>query len=152
MTDHVEFAGFLDGDAKIDALHQHDIFINTTRVDNAPVTLLEAAAAALPIVSTDAGGIPVLFRDGDEILLVPIGDARAMADAVERLVAEPGLGARIGARARERAMDASWPRVRERWLELLRRVVAHEFASFLSKRSSTSVSSCAIRVPAFPSP
>jgi glycosyltransferase involved in cell wall biosynthesis len=115
----VRFAGFLDAEGKRREFAGHDVFLNTNRVDNAPVSVLEAAACGLPVVSTDVGGIPYLLRNSEEALLVPEGDAVAMAGAVRRLVDEPGLAARLSAAGRAVAERSSWPRVRPLWQDLL---------------------------------
>jgi glycosyltransferase involved in cell wall biosynthesis len=115
----VRFAGFLDSEGKRREFAEHDIFLNTNRVDNAPVSVLEAAAFGLPVVSTNVGGIPHLLRNGDEALLVPEGDAEALASSVRRLLDEPGLAARLSTAGREVAERSSWARVRPLWEELL---------------------------------
>jgi len=66
-----------------------------------PVTLMEAMATGLPVVSTWHSGIPELVQDGETGLLVPERDAVALAAAIERLITEPGLGPRLAARARD---------------------------------------------------
>ncbi|MFL6203626.1 MAG: glycosyltransferase, partial [Thermoanaerobaculia bacterium] len=111
--------GFLDAEGKRREFAAHDVFLNTNRVDNAPVSVLEAAAFGLPVVSTDVGGIPCLLRDGEEALLVPEGNAEAMAGAVRRLLDEPGLAGRLSAAGREVAERSSWERVRRLWEEAL---------------------------------
>ncbi|HVG10748.1 MAG TPA: glycosyltransferase family 4 protein, partial [Thermoanaerobaculia bacterium] len=115
----VRFPGFLDAEGKRREFAAHDVFLNTNRVDNAPVSVLEAAAFGLPVVSTDVGGIPCLLRDGEEALLVPEGDSEAlteaMARAVRRLLDEPGLAGRLSAAGREVAERSSWDRVRPLW-------------------------------------
>lgn len=116
----VRFPGFLDAEGKRREFAAHDVFLNTNRVDNAPVSVLEAAAFGLPVVTTDVGGIPHLLRDGEEALLVPEGDAEAMASAVRRLLDEPGLAGRLSAAGREVAERSSWLQVRPLWEELLR--------------------------------
>jgi hypothetical protein len=116
----IRFPGFLDAEGKRREFAAHDVFLNTNRVDNAPVSVLEAAAFGLPVVSTDVGGIPCLVRDGEEALLVPEGDSEAMAAAVRRLLDEPGLAGRLSAAGREVAERSSWPRVKPLWEELLR--------------------------------
>lgn len=115
----VRFPGFLDAEGKRREFAGHDVFLNTNRVDNAPVSVLEAAAFGLPVVSTDVGGIPCLLRDGEEALLVREGDTEAMAGAVRRLLGEPGLAGRLSAAGREVAERSSWPRVKPLWENLL---------------------------------
>lgn len=122
LGDAVRFAGFLDAEGKRREMPRHDVFLNTNRVDNAPVSVLEAAAFGLPVVATNVGGLPHLLRDGEEALLVPEGDAPALAAAVRRLLDEPGLAARLSAAGREVAERSSWPRVRPLWEGLLREV------------------------------
>jgi glycosyltransferase involved in cell wall biosynthesis len=124
LGDAVRFAGFLDFEGKRREFAEHDVFLNTNRVDNAPVSVLEAAAFGLPVVSTNVGGIPHLLRSGEEALLVPEGDAEAMASAVLRLLDEPGLAARLSTAGREVAERSSWPRVWPLWEELLAEVGA----------------------------
>ncbi|HEU4365299.1 MAG TPA: glycosyltransferase family 4 protein, partial [Candidatus Krumholzibacteria bacterium] len=65
-----------------------------------PRTLLEAASCGRPLVATDVPGCRDLVRDGDNGILVPLHDARALAGAIARLAADPALRARMGARAR----------------------------------------------------
>jgi glycosyltransferase involved in cell wall biosynthesis len=124
VADYVSFPGFLDRAEKTKAFAEHAIFINTTRVDNAPVTLFEAAAAGLPIVTTDAGGISTLFEHEVNALVVPVGDVDAMADAVGRLVDDPDLVAHLVQNARELALSATWERVKPRWLSVLTAAMA----------------------------
>jgi glycosyltransferase involved in cell wall biosynthesis len=85
-----------------------DIFLNTTDFDNTPVSVLEAMACGLCIVSTDAGGIRHLLEDGTDALLVPCGDRHAMAAAVFRILREPGLAARLSENARRKAERFDW--------------------------------------------
>ncbi|HHB90141.1 MAG TPA: glycosyltransferase family 1 protein [Anaerolineae bacterium] len=88
-----------------------DIFLNTSAVDNLPLTLIEASASGLPIVSTDAGAIPDLIQDGKNGLLAPIGDAEALAEAVWRLLSDADLARRLSLAARENAARFDWPAI-----------------------------------------
>jgi glycosyltransferase involved in cell wall biosynthesis len=101
------------------ALHAGDIFLNTTRIDNAPVSVVEAMACGLCVVSTDVGGIPYLLDHEEDALLVPPDDPRAMADAVRRLLTEPGLAGRLSSNARAKAEGFDWSRILPRWDALL---------------------------------
>lgn len=68
-----------------------------------PKALLEAAACGRPIITTDTVGCRDVIDDGVEGLLVPVRDANALADAMQRLAADAGLRARMGVAARQRA-------------------------------------------------
>ena len=118
VDDSISFPGFVAGSAKAELFDQHDIFLNTNVVDNAPVTVLEAAASGLVVVSTDVGGIPDLLADGEAARLVPSGDPAAMADTVADLLADPGQAARLADAARVVAERSQWPAVRDCWLAL----------------------------------
>lgn len=127
LAGSVRFAGFLDAEGKRREFAEHDVFLNTNRIDNAPVSVVEAAAFGLPVVATRVGGVPHLLRDprGQETaLLVPEGDADAMAAAVRRLLAEPDLAARLSRAGRELAESCSWARVKPLWEDLFREVLA----------------------------
>ena len=77
-----------------------DIFVLPSRSDAFPNALVEAMATALPVVASAVGGIPELIEDGRTGLLVPPGDASAVADRLCRLMTDAALGARLGAAAR----------------------------------------------------
>jgi glycosyltransferase involved in cell wall biosynthesis len=135
LADAITFPGFLDAPAKRDALDAHDIFLHTNHVDNAPVSVLEAAASGLPIVATSVGGIPWLLENERSALLVPDGDAAAMVQAVKRLLTEPGLAERLSMGGRQVAEASSWPVVLDAWEDV--------FESVLRPTSSTNGSEVA---------
>ena len=88
-----------------------DIFLNTSASDNLPLTLIEASASGLPIVSSNAGGIPDLITDGENGLLAAIGDTDAMTAAILRLLADPDLAGSLSLAARQNAERFAWPQV-----------------------------------------
>lgn len=92
-----------------------DIFINTSDIDNTPVTVLEAMACGLSVVSTNVGGIPCMLEDQVDSLLVERDAPSQMANAVRRLLLEPGLSSRLSTNARQRAMAFDWKLVLEKW-------------------------------------
>ena len=89
-----------------------DILLNASRVDNFPGSLLEAAGAGLVIVSTGAGGIPFMFSDGRNALLVEPGDWKGLANAVERVLEDPSLALQLADHAAALARRWEWPAVR----------------------------------------
>ena len=100
-------------------LNEADIFLNTTGVDNTPVSVMEAMASGLCIVSTNVGGIPYLLEHGQDALLVPPNDPQAMAQAVRRILTEPGLGEHLSRQARRKAEQFDWSVILPRWEKLL---------------------------------
>ena len=124
VADHVHFAGPLPPSAIPALLDDHDIFLNTSRVDNTPVSMLEAMAAGLPVLSTRAGGVPYLVGHDHDALLVPIGDDAALAAAVSRVLTEEGVAARLGVHARATAERHDWRVVMPLWEDLFRSATA----------------------------
>ncbi|HLH20646.1 MAG TPA: glycosyltransferase family 4 protein [Bryobacteraceae bacterium] len=118
VQESVSFAGAIPKAAVPAWIAEGDIFLNTTTVDNTPVSVMEAMACGACVVSTNAGGMPHLVRDGEDGLLVPPRDAGAMAAAVERLLAEPALARRISFSARRRAEAWDWAAVLPQWEQL----------------------------------
>ncbi|HEX8141043.1 MAG TPA: glycosyltransferase family 4 protein [Pyrinomonadaceae bacterium] len=100
-------------------LRRGDIFLNTTDVDNTPVSVLEALACGLCVVSTNVGGIPYLLEDGRDALLVPQGDASAMAAAVRRILTDSQLAGRLSMNARRKAEQFDWSLILPQWKTLL---------------------------------
>jgi glycosyltransferase involved in cell wall biosynthesis len=124
LEDRVRFAGFMDLSAKQREFAGHDIFLNTNRVDNTPVSVIEACAFGLPVVATRVGGIPYLLEDGTTALLVGDEDVDAMTAAVFRLCEEPGLSDRLSVNGRHLAESCAWNVVKSRWDAVFARVLA----------------------------
>jgi glycosyltransferase involved in cell wall biosynthesis len=96
----IEFTGYRTGAAA--QLERADAFVLPSVNENLPLALLQAMAAGLPCIAADVGGIPEALGDGSGMLVAP-GDAGALAAAMERMITEPGMAARLGAAARDRA-------------------------------------------------
>lgn len=79
-----------------------DAFVLSSRWEGLPRVVIEAIAVGVPVVSTDVGGIAEAVEDQVSGLLVPPGDAVSLANALVRVLAEPGLGARLRANAATR--------------------------------------------------
>jgi glycosyltransferase involved in cell wall biosynthesis len=111
----IRFLGAVRPESMPRLLDEADLFVNSSLVDNQPVSLLEAFASGTPVVSTPAGGIARMVKDGENGRLVPAQDPQAMAEAIDDLLARPDGGAALARRAREDVERHAWPRVRPLW-------------------------------------
>jgi peptidoglycan/xylan/chitin deacetylase (PgdA/CDA1 family) len=94
------------------------ILVNSSRTDNQPVSILEAMAAGLAVVSTDAGGIPAMLSHGEDALLSPVGDARRLGENLSRVASDVVLRRRLTLAARARVLDFRWEAVGPEWWTL----------------------------------
>jgi glycosyltransferase involved in cell wall biosynthesis len=111
---NVSFTGRVDPGAMAPLYDDADIFLNGSSIDNMPVSILECHAAGLPVVSTSAGGIPVLIEPGKTGLLVPLDDSDALAAAALEVLGNPDLAERLSMQGREQCLgrytwNAVWP-------------------------------------------
>ncbi|HVU79692.1 MAG TPA: glycosyltransferase [Gaiellaceae bacterium] len=104
VADRVRFLGYVDDIG--DWYAAFDAFLLTSLNEGAPVVAIEAQAAGVPVVATDAGGTRTVVDDAETGFVVPIGAVDELADRLARLCAEPSLrrslGATGAARMRER--------------------------------------------------
>lgn len=117
---HVRFAGRVRPSEIWRYYDDADIYVQTPDIDNMPSSVLEAYASGLPVVSTNAGGVPYIVQHEQEGLLVPVGDYRAASEAVVRLLDSPGLAARLADGGRQHVVRCTWKQVRQQWLDLYR--------------------------------
>jgi glycosyltransferase involved in cell wall biosynthesis len=101
LTEHVQFLGLRADVHRLMA--GADIFVLPSHQEGLPVALMEAMSAGLPVVATAVGGVPGVVRDGVEGFVVPPGRGDLMADALEQLVRDSTLRARLGEAARRRS-------------------------------------------------
>ena len=124
LTGAVHFPGNLEKERMAELYRHADILLNPSLEDNMPNSLLEAMASGLPIVSTDAGGIPLMITHEDNGLLVARGDPQGMSQAARRILQDERLRARLIRSGIDRARRHAWPAVKVAWLttygELLR--------------------------------
>ena len=100
----------------------NDIYIQSPNIDNMPTSVLEAFASGLPVVSTEAGGVPAILTHGVHGLLAPLADYETLGRHVLRLLDDPGLRARSSrARRLPPATPARGRAVREQWLQRVSR-------------------------------
>ena len=97
-----------------------DIYLNAPDLDNMPGSLVECLSCGLPVVTTDAGGIPYIVSNERTALVVTRGDHVAMAASAVRLLQDSELAVTIARRGRDSCQRFTWPEVRQRWLETYR--------------------------------
>jgi glycosyltransferase involved in cell wall biosynthesis len=85
-----------------DVLAAVDVAVFSSDREGSPLAVLESMAAGKAIVATSVGGIPALVQNEEHALVVPSGDATALAEAIERLLQDEALRARIGRNAQDR--------------------------------------------------
>jgi len=123
VLDKVSFPGLIEKSEVPNRLEQGDIFLNTTNYDNVPVSILEAMACGLCVVSTNAGGLPYLLTNNVDALVVPVNNPDAMADAVQKILTVPTLGPRLSANARSTVEGFDWSVVLPKWENLLNKIM-----------------------------
>ena len=116
----VTFTGRLTKEEWLALSNEYSIFINTTHFDNTPVSVIEAMALGLPIVSTDVGGIPFLIQENSNGLLVSDGDSMEMVSQIKRLINNPDLVVHLSKNARQTVENFDWKIVKKQWFELLK--------------------------------
>jgi len=97
----------------------YDVFINTTNVDNTPVSLIEAMALGMPIVTTNVGGIPYLMEDGVDSALVKSNNSEDMSNAILNLLEDNNKANLYSKKGREKAEQMDWGIVYKQWQKIL---------------------------------
>ena len=116
----VTFTGKMKKSDWIALSENYSVFINTTHFDNTPVSVMEAMALGLPVVSTNVGGIPYLLEDHKNALLVDDDDVMAMVDCIKKLTIDVELKNHIVHNALELVQQFDWDLVKNSWHEILR--------------------------------
>lgn len=117
----VTFTGRLSRQEWITLSRDYDIFLNTTTIDNTPVSVIEAMALGLPVISTNVGGIPYLISADIDGILIPPRQPHRMADAVKILLKDPQRSVERTRAARKKVEGFDWERVKLQWHEVLDR-------------------------------
>jgi L-malate glycosyltransferase len=122
---NVTFVGRVQPDEMARYYEVNDIYIQSPNIDNMPASVLEAYASGLPVVSTAAGGVPVILRHGEEGLLAGLDDHEGLAAHVLQLLGDPASAQRMARAAHSRCHDCTWPSVRKQWLAAYRSLLVH---------------------------
>lgn len=114
----VEFLGRVEPGAIAALYDRTDIFLNASVIDNQPISILEAFASGLAVVTTPTGDIPYMLDHERLGVLVPQKSPAAMAQAVAGLLQAPDRVSRMAREARDEVQHYTWAQVRQEWLEI----------------------------------
>jgi glycosyltransferase involved in cell wall biosynthesis len=128
LTDRVDFVGRADRAMAVRLFRSAAAFALPSLHEPFGIVNLEAMAAGAPVVATRVGGVPEFVDDGLSGLLVPPGDAGALAAALRRLFDEPGLRERLSHRGREMAASFDWARIEQDYREVYASARRHKAA------------------------
>ena len=117
-----------------------DIYVQAPSIDNMPLSVLEAFASGMPVVSTNAGGVPSILRQGVDGLLVPDNADDAMAAQVLELLRNPEFARGLAGSAYHTLAAYQWPVIREEWLRAYRRVSRNRREPLASQSVTTAPS------------
>ena len=115
MDSSVEFTGLLSPNEWRMKSEKYDLFINTTNFDNTPVSVMEAMALGLPVISTNVGGLPYLISNKKDGVLVDEKDENQMVMVICELLKNKINAAEIAKNARNKVEQFDWFIVKEQW-------------------------------------
>lgn len=115
----VLFTGKLSKSKWVKLSEGYDIFLNTTHFDNTPISVIEAMALGMPVVSTNVGGIPFLVRDRETALLVNDNDVDAMVANIKELLINAELKEVMVLNALNLVQQFDWNLVKKQWYKIL---------------------------------
>lgn len=118
INQSVQFSGKIPKNEVAKWMNTGDIFLNTSDVDNTPISVIEAMACGLCIISTNVGGIPYLLDHEHNALLVPPNNPSAMVKAVNRVLTEEGLAEKLSRNARVKSEQFDWSIILPKWKSL----------------------------------
>jgi glycosyltransferase involved in cell wall biosynthesis len=120
LESHVIIKGGLSKPEWIELANDYDIFLNTSKVDNTPISVMEAMALGLPVISSNVGGIPFLLTNGEDGICLPEHDHEAFVSAIVRLIENASETKSIALNARKKVEKFDWEIVKNNWEKLLK--------------------------------
>jgi glycosyltransferase involved in cell wall biosynthesis len=103
LSDKINILGLTD--QVVDYLNQADIFIMSSNVEGLPISVLEAMACGLPIITTAAGGVVDIVKTGENGIITPVGDAEKLSEAMVILIENDEIRRSMGEASRKRALE-----------------------------------------------
>lgn len=115
----VEIVGPVPNEQLSGYFQSHSVYLNTTSYESFGLAVLEAAASGIPVVSTPAGEIPLLWQHEKDMLIGENWEPKALAAQVIRLIDDSALAEQLSINARKKAESFSWELIKEKWIKLL---------------------------------
>jgi glycosyltransferase involved in cell wall biosynthesis len=115
---NTEIIGFVPFEKMPEMYDAADVYLTATNLDNMPGSITECMSSGVPVVTTNAGGIPYIVTHEETCLMVALDDHEAMAACACRLLEDAELTVSITRRAREESRKFTWPAVRDEWVGL----------------------------------
>ena len=119
LHNNIMFTGRLSKKEWSELSQEYDIFINTSNIDNTPITLMEAMALGLPIVSTNVGGIPYLIDDSETGLLIEPNDSDQMTNKILDLISGKIDGGYLIRNARKKISNMDNKEIIKKWYQVI---------------------------------
>ncbi len=119
LNDSVEILGAIDNNLLYKHFQEHTVYINTTQYESFGVAILESASCGLPVVSTNVGEIPFLWKNGEDILIDSTNSAEGMADCVIKLFDDENNRNEIVKNAKIKSELFSWEKIKSLWEDIL---------------------------------
>jgi len=116
----VTFTGKLSKQEWIKLSTNYNIFINTTNFDNMPVSVIEAMALGLPLISTNVGGLPFLIDNNEDGILVEPNNVDVFVNAIIKLRENSEKTEALTVKAREKVELYDWETVKLKWFSILK--------------------------------
>jgi glycosyltransferase involved in cell wall biosynthesis len=118
VYEKVKFTGYVNKEKLIKLYEESDIFLNGSRRDNMPLSILEAFMAGLPVVSTNPMGIPFLVKHGESGLLADVNDYHGIAEHALKILDNASEGQRLAQNAYSFVKTLNWNHLKHKYFDL----------------------------------
>ena len=113
-------------DTLIDIYRAADVFSFPSLLETFGIVLIEAMAAGLPVITTDAPGCRDVIRNGEDGLMVPVNDDEALTNAMQRLMDDDQMRKQFAVKSKARARDFSWDVIVDHYIDLYRAIISEK--------------------------
>lgn len=124
LEQRVRFLGRVGREEMANLFRQSLMMVNSSRIDNMPNSILEALACGIPVVTTDAGGIPYMVDDRETALISPVNDVDLLAENISLVLSDLKLKSHLISSGLSLVQRLKWSVVKDQWLSVYHRVTA----------------------------